>query len=261
MTDAELLEAYDAEERTRTGGAAPGFHIEWDGPVLRMIGPGPEASSNAVLFAHLDQAGAEEAIARQIAFFGAQGRSFEWKHFSHDRPSDLPRRLKSAGFKAEEPETFVALDLSREIRTPAPEGVEIRRIEDPATFGVIGMVNRAVYGDAGHAAWLQRVIKEEKCASPDSIVVYAAFAAGSPVGVGWMRHRPGDGFGSLWGGSTLDAYRGRGIYSSLVAVRAEEARKRGCRWLTVDCSPMSLPILERNGFRRLALITPFTWPS
>ena len=76
-----------------------------------------------------------------------------------------------------------------------------------------------------------------------------------------MRHRRGDPFGSLWGGSTLPEHRGRGIYSSLVAARAGEARERGCRWLTVDCSPMSLPILERRGFERLAVTTPFIWTS
>jgi hypothetical protein len=76
-----------------------------------------------------------------------------------------------------------------------------------------------------------------------------------------LRYRQGDAFGSLWGGSTLAEHRGKGIYSAVVAARATEARQRGGRWLTVDCSAMSLPILERRGFQRLAVITPFIWTS
>jgi len=196
-----------------------------------------------------------------IAFFAAAGRSFEWKHFSHDRPVDMPERLKAARFDAQEPETFVALDLEGEVRHRPPTGIEIRRLDDPWSFGAIAAVNRAVYGDPDHAAWLQRVVADEKRESPDSLSLYAAFEGDRPVSVGWMRHRRGNSFGSLWGGSTLAEYRGRGLYASLVAARAAEARERGCRWLTVDCSPMSLPILERRGFRRLAVITPFIWSS
>jgi GNAT superfamily N-acetyltransferase len=74
-----------------------------------------------------------------------------------------------------------------------------------------------------------------------------------------MRYRQGDAFGSLWGGATLAEYRGKGIYTAMVAERVKEARQRGGRWLTVDCSAMSLPILERRGFQKLAVITPFIW--
>jgi GNAT superfamily N-acetyltransferase len=122
-------------------------------------------------------------------------------------------------------------------------------------------VNGAVYGDAEHASWLARVIRDEKRADPDGISVYAAFADGTAVSVGWMRYRNGDAFGSLWGGSTLAEYRGQGIYSALVAERAKEARRRGGRWLTVDCSAMIRPILERRGFQPLAVTTPFIWSS
>lgn len=261
MTPSDLLRLYDSEERTRTDGLGPGFRAEWDGPILRMIGPDREASANAILFASLDGVAIDDAIARQIAFFAGDGRSFEWKHFSHDEPADLPQRLTAAGFRAGDRETFVALDLARAAAQPEPNGIEVRRLEDPSAFGIIAAVNEAVYGDAAHAAWLERVIADEKRSDPDSLSVYAAFAEETPVAVGWMRHRRGAAFGSLWGGSTLAPHRGRGIYSALVAARAEEARQRGCRWLTVDCSPMSLPILERRGFERLAVITPFIWSS
>ena len=186
MDPAEVLRRYDLEERTRMDVPAPGFQIDWDGPVLRMIGPDPSASANAVLYARLDETNAEAAIARQVAFFAAEGRSFEWKHFSHDEPGDLPARLTAAGFRAEAHETFVALDLGRALPEPPKRGVDVRRLDDPSSFGVIAQVNGAVYGDAEHAAWLERVIAAEKQANPDAIGVYAAFLGEVPVSVGWI---------------------------------------------------------------------------
>jgi GNAT superfamily N-acetyltransferase len=66
-------------------------------------------------------------------------------------------------------------------------------------------------------------------------------------------------FATLWGGSTLRQYRGRGFYTALLAVRAREARRRGFRFLQVDASPDSQPILARYGFRCLAYSTPYEW--
>ncbi len=259
MTHSEILSLFDAEVRTRAD-AAPGFTVAWDGPVLHMLGPDRHAHSNAVLYARLDEASAKDGIDREIARFGAEGRAFEWKLYDYDPPADLAARLERAGFVAEIQETFVAYDVETGHRFREPDsGIEIRRIDDPADFGVIEEVNAAVYGRADHASWLARVTADEKRAAPNALSVYAACADGRPVATGWMRHRPGESFGSLWGGSTLEVWRGRGIYSALVGARVAEARERGCRWLTVDCSPMSLPILTRCGFKPLAVITPYIW--
>jgi GNAT superfamily N-acetyltransferase len=259
MDRREILRRFEQEVRTRTE-AAPGFSIAWDGPVLRMIGPDGEAQSNAVLASRLDEATADAAIARQVAFFRRDNRAFEWKLFDFDRPVDLGRRLLAAGFIPDSPETFVALDVASDIRfRDPPAGIRIVRLDDPAEFGVIEQVNRAVYGSLGQAQRLALAVASEKRGDPDALSLYAAFAGSQPVAVGWMRHRRGEAFGSLWGGSTLEAWRGRGLYSALVGARVAEARERGCFWLTVDCSPMSLPILARCGFEPLAVTTPFIW--
>ena len=66
-------------------------------------------------------------------------------------------------------------------------------------------------------------------------------------------------FAGLWGGGTLPAWRGRGIYRALVGYRAGLAARRGYRYLTVDASADSEPILRRLGFRCLARTTPWQW--
>ncbi|HEX6921630.1 MAG TPA: GNAT family N-acetyltransferase, partial [Actinomycetes bacterium] len=69
----------------------------------------------------------------------------------------------------------------------------------------------------------------------------------------------GTDFASLWGGSTLAEWRGRGIYKALVSRRADEAAERGFRYLQVDASDDSRPILERLGLRKLTTTTPYVW--
>ncbi|MCA9986957.1 MAG: GNAT family N-acetyltransferase, partial [Anaerolineales bacterium] len=69
----------------------------------------------------------------------------------------------------------------------------------------------------------------------------------------------GSQFASLWGGSTIERYRRQGLYTALLAARAQEARGRGVRYLTVDASPMSRPILEKLGFQFIAYSFPCKW--
>ena len=70
---------------------------------------------------------------------------------------------------------------------------------------------------------------------------------------------PGTDFAGLWGGSTLPAWRGRGIYRALVARRAQLAVGHGYRFLQVDASDDSRPILERLGFVAVTTTTPYVW--
>jgi len=50
-----------------------------------------------------------------------------------------------------------------------------------------------------------------------------------------------------------------GIYRALVAYRAQLAAARGYRYLYVDASPDSQPILARLEFSSLARTTPYIW--
>jgi GNAT superfamily N-acetyltransferase len=54
-------------------------------------------------------------------------------------------------------------------------------------------------------------------------------------------------------------WRGRGIYRALVAHRARIAAGRGIRYLQVDASSQSRPILRRLGFVPLSTTTPYVY--
>lgn len=74
-----------------------------------------------------------------------------------------------------------------------------------------------------------------------------------------MRFPSGTDFVTLWGGATLPAWRGRGIYRALVARRASLAQERGRRYIEVDAFDDSRPILERPGFVAVTTTTPYVW--
>jgi GNAT superfamily N-acetyltransferase len=102
-------------------------------------------------------------------------------------------------------------------------------------------------------------LEAEHASAPDGLTILVAEAAGAVVSAGWVRFVAGSGFATLWGGGTLPAWRGQGVYRALVAQRANLARGRGYRHLEVDASDESRPILARLGFAAVTTTTPFVW--
>ena len=98
-------------------------------------------------------------------------------------------------------------------------------------------------------------------AEPRAVAAVVALAGRTPISAGRVEFHDGTDFASLWGGGTLPAWRGRGVFRSLVAHRAALAAARGFRYLQVDASPDSRPILKRLGFVELATTTPFIHPG
>ncbi|MBY8882651.1 GNAT family N-acetyltransferase [Streptomyces sp. PLK6-54] len=203
-------------------------------------------------------AGLDALIARQRDYFAARGEGVEWKVRGHDRPADLPERLRAAGFVPEEQETVLVgrTDLLAGDSAP-PDGVTIRRATADADFTAIAGLLGAVWDmDMG---FLGEDLRSRVANAPEDVVVFVAEAGGEPVSAAWIVFRPGTDFAGLWGGSTLAAWRGRGVYRALVAVRARLAAARGVPYLQVDASDDSAPILRRLGFQAITTTTPYVW--
>src|SRR5215468_10025176 len=75
--------------------------VERTGAVVRQVGTA--ADWNGVLWSDLDEAGADAAVTETIERYAALGLDFEWKWYAHDRPADLPDRLRAAGFEPDKP--------------------------------------------------------------------------------------------------------------------------------------------------------------
>jgi GNAT superfamily N-acetyltransferase len=256
---AQLLQAYDAQLRGRMPEKLPpGFRWELDGPLVRVTG---DPHGGFVGYRDLGGIGGaelDELIARQVAYFAERGERFEWKLHGHDLPADLPDRLRAAGFVPEEQETVVVGPVAAVAAEPVlPEGVSLREVAERPDFERIAALELAVWQEehVGLAASLEA----ERAADPDALAVVVAEAAGEVVCAGWIRFDANTDFATLWGGSTLPAWRRRGIYRATVAYRASLAAARGFRYLEVDASDDSRPILERLGFVAVTTTTPYVW--
>jgi hypothetical protein len=80
-----------------------------------------------------------------------------------------------------------------------------------------------------------------------------------PASVPWTYFPEHSQFSSLRGGATISGFRKQGPYTVLLAVRVHEAKARQVRYLTVDSSAMSRPILEKFGFEMIAYSYPCNW--
>jgi GNAT superfamily N-acetyltransferase len=133
----------------------------------------------------------------------------------------------------------------------------LRQVFDRADLERIGSLEAAVWGsgETRHADMLE----QELAADPDGIAIFVAEAEGVVVSAGWVRFPSATDFATFWGGSTLPAWRKRGIYRALVHRRAQLATERGRRYLEVDASDDSRPILERLGFQAVTQTRPYVW--
>lgn len=256
---AELLAAYDTQLRGRVPDQLPpGEQAEPDGPVVRFVG---HPAGGWVLYRDLgglEGAELDELIARQVRVFSERGNRFEWKLHGHDRPADLPDRLLRAGFQAEELETVVIARVDDIAAPPVlPEGVSLREVTERRDLERIARMEEEVWNH--EHSWLAEMVEGERAADPESITVVAAEAGDAVVCGAWIRFERGTDFATLWGGATLPAWRRHGIYRATVAYRASLAAARGFRYLEVDASDDSRPILERLGFVPVTTTTPYVW--
>lgn len=249
-----LLSAFDTQARSAEWEAYPDavqdaevFRVAWDNRRGFVSGP-----------PNLRVAGAEldAVIARQRDFFAARGQAVEWKTWGHDRPTDLPQRLEAAGFVSEGRET-VLIGLAEEMAGPVnlEDGIVLRETREEADLHRLAATATEVFEhDSG---WLADYLLEKKD-DPNTVVVIAE-ADGQVVSSARLEIVPGTEFGGLWGGGTLERWRGKGIYRALVAHRARVALERGLKYLQVDASEDSRPILERLGFVVVTTTTGYVW--
>ena len=201
-----------------------------------------------MIFTRLDTSSIEDAIRSTIEFYRGKGGEFEWKVYGHDTPSDIRERLLAHGLVPEDVESVLGLDLDS---VPSgfwePSSVGVERLTDVRQLADVARIEDEVFAEDSFD--IVTVLGNEMQETPEGISVYVAYADGVPASSAWIRFHPGKQFAELYGGGTIPSQRGKGLYTALVRARAQEARQRGARFLVVDTSPMSRPILEQRGFR------------
>lgn len=255
MENHEILALYDQDERRNA-------EYTWSRRevlprVVRHI-PNDGIGEGFVLYSNVDADTVDAEIEAQIAYFESLGMGFEWKIYDYDNPPDLKERLTARGFEIGEEEALLILPLDEAPPVLlAPITHDIRRITDPARIDDVVAVERTTW------TWdfdsIGERLRQDLREAPDQVSIYVAYDGDKPVSCAWMYYTQNSRFAGMWGGTTDPAYRGKGYYTQLVAVRLQEARERGKQFLTIDASPMSRPIVTKLGFRFMALTYPAEW--
>jgi len=247
MLDLDALQRLYTHHK-RAHAPEAGYRVEITPTVVRYIDP--QKQHSFILHSTLTGENANQIIAEQIAHFD---HPFEWKWYDYDQPADLLQRLEQHGFQIGEEEVLMILPIPNP--PPAvnlPSGLSMRAITNPDDLGaILNAVQNPVF-ESEQDGWMNVALADELRHYPQSLLFWAVYAGDQPISAAWLRLSDNNPFGSLWGGATLPAYRGQGIYTALVAQRMLTAHRRGAQYLTVDASPMSRPILQRRGFLALA---------
>ena len=256
MNRRAVLTAYDDQVRRRPEVEGPSLQVERDEGIVRVMSS--DQGWAGVTWSDLDATTADGAIAAQVDRFAQIADGWEWKHHSYDWPVDLPDRLLAAGLLPESSEALMVAELAElALDVPPPVGVRLLEVQDRQGIDAVVMLHDEVFGGdhSGIGAALATALDQRS----DAVRAVVAVAGKTPIGAGRVALPANTEFASLWGGGVAPAWRGRGVFRALVAHRAAMAAAAGFRYLQVDASADSQPILKRLGFDELATTTPFLY--
>ncbi len=240
MNSREFLSVFDREQRIEI--EFPGVRKESSAHIVRFVRNAP--GMNFILYSRLDESNVDRVIEEQIAYFTQMDQPFEWKVYAHDIPADLKDRLLAHGFESEDPESVMILELSKAAPTLLePIRADVRQVTHQDQLEDVIEVEEQVWGE--DFGWIRDRLGRD-LDIPGYLSVYAAYVEGIPACSGWIYFHPKSQFATLWGGSTVPEFRNRGLYSAVLATRTQAAIQRGFRFLAIDASAMSRPIVERH---------------
>jgi GNAT superfamily N-acetyltransferase len=255
MNKSKIIALYDQDQRKDV--EYPNMRREITLNVVRHIDTS-KAGKGMISYSQLNEANVDDAIRAQVSYFESIRQDFEWKLYDYDQPSDLKERLGSYGFIVEEAEAIMVLDLE-----DAPEIFwqpvlhNVEQIIDPEKLVDVQSVEEQVWDE--DSSWVLHFLGDALRNYPEQMSVYVAYIEEQPASAAWIYFPEHSQFASLWGGATISSFRKQGLFTALLAVRAQEAKARQVRYLTVDAMPMSRPILEKLGFEMIAYSYPCKW--
>jgi hypothetical protein len=184
----------------------------------------------------------------------------EWKTRGHDHAPGLHESLLDHGFVPEETESIMIGAAQRlAVDVPLPDGVALRQITEESDVRAMTAMSAEVFGDSALEAAAMADALLRRLSADDGMELWVAEADRGVVCAGRLEPVPGTDFAGIWGGSTLEEWRGRGIYRALTAARARSALRLGKTLINSDSTEYSRPILERSGFLKVSTTTPYLW--
>ncbi|GAA1497861.1 GNAT family N-acetyltransferase [Paeniglutamicibacter kerguelensis] len=179
-----------------------------------------------------------------------------WKVRHHDRNPGLAKALMQQGFSPGDEESIMVGPLEGLCASvPEPEGVSLRRVTSEADVRAACAMTDEAFGEPTDSRTADAML--DRLARKDGMELWVAEADGRIVSSGRLEPVPESEFAGIWGGATLSAYRGHGIYRALTAARARSAIAHGKTLAHSESTEFSRPILEQSGLLRISTNTPY----
>ncbi|MGP6240294.1 GNAT family N-acetyltransferase [Cuniculiplasma sp. SKW4] len=211
---------------------------------------------NVVGMADLDEENCEEVIKSAINRFKIENKDFGWLVGPTSKPVNICKHLIDNGFK-EVPEIsmsgMILDDLNAQISVN--DAFEIRKVSGDEFDRNISLITRS-FGMGLTEDVAKIVIKIYKSQGKNSYL-YLSYARDTkkPVAFAASVIDKNNDVAILLGAGTLPEYRGKGIYSSLVARRLKDAKEAGVNAAIIQAvKNTSAPICEKLGFKTVCEI-------
>lgn len=141
------------------------------------------------------------------------------------------------------------------VDVPLPDGIVLRRISEEPDVRRMSRMQREVFGDIDVDAMRSALLHRQS--RDDGMELWVAEHQERIVSSGRLEPVAGTEFAGIWGGSTVEDWRGRGIYRALTAARARSALRCGKSLIHSDSTDESRPILARHGFVAVTTVKPY----
>ncbi|UCE19588.1 MAG: GNAT family N-acetyltransferase [Gemmatimonadota bacterium] len=219
-------------------------------PMINVVGAATLSANNA-----------DTTIRRVRNLFAQNNTSFSWRVGPNSTPKDLDQRLIVAGLVPQQILAGMAL-TNLNVSVPASPPVDIREPEPQDIEAVKNIIEHGYPTPTQWARILSRSVLQERKPGEADVRVYLAFVkeSESPVAIGTSFFFPDEPVVMLGGAATLEEFRGRGIYTRLVAHRLEKARKEGAEAAVIQAvRTTSAAILEKIGFIEVCSLEVYHW--
>ncbi len=255
----ELLAAYD--DQLRTDAETPSaIAVTRLGPLRLVTFAGGRGFVTYRDLADADAEAVASLVAGTIEHYrqDPEIERVEWKSRGHDRAPGLHEALVDNGFEPDDPESIMIGEArSLDVDVSLPAGVTLRRVTEQDDVRDMSAMQDEVFGDPVSDQRADALVS--RLARDDGMELWVAESEGRIVSAGRLEPVAGSDFAGIWGGATVEGWRGQGIYRALTAARARSAMIMGKTLIHSDSTEFSRPILERSGLVKVSTTTPYEW--
>lgn len=244
-------------------GERPGASCHQEAGYTRVISGLP--GINRIIRCNLSPDGADQAIATESAFFHAIGESYEWLLTPSTRPSDLGKRLASAGLCLlwDLPAMFLNLRAWTPDRT---ELVALGRTDETVIRHLAATEEMDDWRSVAASAYPFGATRQDAARSMLShlhglpaFTFWLLSTAGKPVSVA-SSFRSGEDAGLFWF-ATLPEFRGKGYAGRIGVQMLKHLRGEGVRRVFLQASDAGHGLYANLGFRDLCRVSTFRSPA